>query len=221
MNAPRILLQAWRMVSPKASFSRLSQQSCIFLYAGDVPSDSKYSRFTGLSLSQSNSRHVRHDIIEPLPLSDNSVDIYQSEDVFEHVSPCILPTVINEIYRVLKPGGLFRLSLPDYRCNVLSERSLKDDQGVILFDPGGGGNYINGNVVDGGHVWFPIYETVRDMLFSTLFTDISFYHFYDEGGTGVTHTIDYSLGYVMRTPDHDERVQHPYRPMSIVVDCRK
>ena len=43
----------------------------------------------------------------------------------------------------------------------------------------------------------------------------------DEMGKGVTHPIDYSIGHVMRTPDHDERVKNPYRPMSLVVDCIK
>ncbi len=33
--------------------------------------------------------------------------------------------------------------------------------------------------------------------------------------------IDYSKGYIYRTPDHDSRVKNPYRPMSIVVDCHK
>ena len=48
-----------------------------------------------------------------------------------------------------------------------------------------------------------------------------FYHYYDESGKGVTEPIDYSISHVMRTPDHDERVKNPYRPMSIVVDCIK
>ena len=37
----------------------------------------------------------------------------------------------------------------------------------------------------------------------------------------VTHKIDYSKGHIHRTPDTDQRVQNPYRPMSIVVDCYK
>ncbi len=53
------------------------------------------------------------------------------------------------------------------------------------------------------------------------FDDISFLHYYDENGDGILHEIDYSIARVMRTPDHDKRVQNPRRPMSIVVDCRK
>jgi len=89
-----------------------------------LPDDSKYYKFVGLSLNESDSRHIQHNVTEPLPFPDDCVDVYQSEDVFEHIDPGKLPSVINEIYRVLKPGGLFRLSLPDYRCNILRERSF-------------------------------------------------------------------------------------------------
>ena len=37
----------------------------------------------------------------------------------------------------------------------------------------------------------------------------------------VLNKIDYSKCLVRRTPDFDERVSSPLRPMSIVVDCRK
>jgi len=37
----------------------------------------------------------------------------------------------------------------------------------------------------------------------------------------VTKSIDHSKGLIRRTPDHDERVAHPYRPISIVVDLIK
>jgi SAM-dependent methyltransferase len=208
-------------ILPRADFVRLGRRKNIFLYAGDVPEDPRYGKYVGLSLGQSDSRHIRHDVTAPLPLPDDCVDVYQSEDVFEHIDVGRLPSIINDIYRVLKPGGLFRLSLPDYRCDLLNERSLKDESGHLVFDPGGGGDYVDGRVVNGGHVWFPKYETVKNLLASTHFTNVSYFHYYDEEGRGVTNPIDYSLGHVMRTPDHDERVRDPYRPMSIVVDCRK
>ena len=207
--------------SKKIDFQQLTRQKEIFLYAGDVPQDARYSHYVGLSISQSNYRHLRHDIKEPLLLPNDCVSRYQSEDVFEHIDPSILPTIINEIYRVLLPGALFRLSLPDYRCDVLAKRSLKDKDGKIVFDPSGGGDFIEGKVVDGGHVWFPVYEEVRRILQLSYFSNVNFLHYYDEAGNGVAELIDYSLGYVMRTPDNDKRVMSPYRPMSIVVDCYK
>jgi len=160
-----------------------------------------------------------------MDLYDNSVDIYQSEDVFEHIEYNELCNVINEIYRVLKPEGLFRFSMPDYRCDVLYNRSEKNEKNEIIFDPNGGGNYDyeNKKVINGGHLWFPRYESVKSLLDKTKFekNKINFLHYYDENNNPITKIIEYSKGYIHRTPDHDNRVSNPYRPMSIVVDCYK
>ena len=203
------------------TFEDLMRMDKRYLYAGDVPDMDEYKHFIGLSLLQGNDRQIKHDVTKALPLPDNSIDGYQSEDVFEHIEMNELPAVIDEIYRVLKPGASFRLALPDYRCDLLHNRTLRNSEGVILFDPEGGGKYIDGKVIRGGHVWFPTYELVKGVLDKTQFKNVIFYHYYDQDGQGVTKSIDYSKGYVMRTPDHDNRVSNPYRPMSIVVDCVK
>jgi SAM-dependent methyltransferase len=218
----RSMLKRLRNVfSLKISFNDLKMKEAIYLYAGDVPQNGLYNKFVGLSLSQANSQHIKHDITKKLPLENACVDIYQSEDVFEHIEPEKLLLVIDEIYRVLKPGGIFRLSMPDYQCDILYRRTQKNKKGELLFDPGGGGEFIDGKVVKGGHVWFPQYKTVKELIEKTHFKDIRFHHYYDESGKGIIKPIDYTIGHVMRTPDHDERVKNPYRPMSIVVDCIK
>ena len=205
------------------SFAAIAGRKQICLYAGDVPNLPEYTGkgLVGLSLTASDSRHIRHDITKPYPLADGTVDSYQAEDVFEHIEYEKLVDVVDEIHRVLKPGGWFRLSVPDYRCDILRNRSLYDVSGEIAFDPVGGGAFRDGRVVDGGHVWFPTYEKVKQLIESSKFDDFKFYHYYDENGESVTNEIDYSRGYIMRTPDHDARVQNPYRAMSIVVDMFK
>lgn len=205
------------------SFAAIAGRERIDLYAGDVPNLPEYADkgLVGLSLTASDRRHIRHDITTPYPLADGTVDSYQAEDVFEHIEYEKLVDVIDEIHRVLKPGGCFRLSVPDYRCDILRNRSLYDVSGNIAFDPVGGGAFRDGRVVDGGHVWFPTYEQVKQLIERSKFDDFRFYHYYDENGRSVTDEIDYSRGYVMRTPDHDDRVRNPYRAMSIVVDMFK
>lgn len=221
MKIRSMLTHLRNLFSGKIGFDDLITQEAIYLYAGDVPQNGLYNKFVGLSLSQANFQHIQHDVTKKLPLWENCVDIYQSEDVFEHIELEKLPFVLEEIYRVLKPGGIFRLSLPDYQCDILRNRTLKGPNGELLFDPGGGGDFIDGKVVNGGHVWFPLYKSVKEILEKTHFRQIRFYHYYDESGKGVTKPIDYAIGHVMRTPDHDERVKNPYRPMSLVVDCIK
>jgi SAM-dependent methyltransferase len=192
----------------------------IRLYAGDLPAGKgEYDGWTGLSLTKADARHLRHDVTEPFPLPDGAVDAFQAEDVFEHIEYLRLVSVLNEIYRVLKPGGYFRLSVPDYRCDVLLERSEKDADGDIAFDPGGGGSREKP-----GHVWFPRLESVRDLLERSEFGtngSIEFLHYYREDGSPVCSPVDYSKGFIQRTPDHDDRVRTPYRPMSLVVDLGK
>jgi len=205
----------------KINFNNLKMKENIYLYAGDIPQNGLYNKFVGLSLSQANSQHIKHDVNKKLLLGDSCVDIYQSEDVFEHIDLEKLPLIIDEIYRVLKPGGIFRLSLPDYRCDILYNRTQKNEKGEFLFDPVGGGEFIDGKVVKSGHLWFPQYKIVKELLEKTHFKDIEFYHYYDDLKKSVTKPIDYTIGHVMRTPDHDERVKNPYRAMSIVVDCIK
>lgn len=206
----------------KLSFEAIQDRKTIKLYAGDIPRTREYQvdDLVGLSLNISDERHIKHDITKPYPLRDACVDIYQAEDVFEHIEYNMLPNVIDEIYRILKSGGIFRLSVPDYRCDILYNRSVKDINNNIVFDPEGGGDYISGRVVNGGHVWFPVYETVLALFADSLFSDWEFFHYYN-GEEAVTRAIDYSRGYIQRTPDNDERVKNPYRPMSIVVDAYK
>ena len=208
------------------NFTDILYNKNIYLYAGDMQNNRRHDKpFIGLSLNQDNEYHIKHDITSPFVLLDNTVDIFQSEDVFEHIEVDNIVNIFNEIYRVLKPGGLFRLSMPDYKCDILKERSYKNNKGDIFFDPGGGGRYdttIN-KVIDGGHVWFPTYENVYNLVNQSNFdmSKVNFLHYYDEKNNPITKKIDYTNGYIVRTPDHDDRVKNPYRPMSIVVDIYK
>ncbi len=103
----------------------------------------------------------------------------------------------------------------------MRKRSWYDVNGEIVFDPHPGGDYVNGKIINGGHLWFPNYEKVLYLIENSEFTKWEFFHYYDGDGNSVTKKIDYSKGFVMRTPDHDIRVQNPYRAMSIVVDLYK
>ena len=146
-------------------FNDIINNDNIFLYCGDIVKqrrDYTNTPFIGLSLHRDNQYHIQHDMTLPIPLKDNTVDIVQSEDVMEHIEYSMLKKSIDEIFRVLKPGGLFRLSMPDYKCDVLYNRSEKDCNGNIIFDSGGGGRYdrINKKVITGGHVWFPVFNSV-------------------------------------------------------------
>lgn len=191
------------------------------LYAGDIPKKNEfYTKYIGLSLTQDNNNHIKYDLINlPFPFKENTIERFQSEDVFEHIDYDLLPEIINEIYRILKPKAYLRISLPDYNCDILYKRSIYNFDKDIVFDPYGGGTFENP-----GHLWFPTYNKVKELLEKTKFYShgkIEFLHYWLDKNNFITKTIDYTKGYIQRTPDHDERVQNPYRPMSIVVDLYK
>jgi hypothetical protein len=192
------------------------------LYAGRLSRElPQFRTHIGITPFDSSTRNIRHDLRERIPVGNNSVDVFQSEDVFEHIPYDELPGIVSEVFRILAIGGLFRLSVPDYRSHILRHRSIIDADGAVLFDPGGGGSFQDGKVIDGGHVWFPVYETVKALFDSSRFEDVQFLHYTDADGLSVLNPIDYSLGNVQRTPDHDPRVSSPRQAMSIVVDAWK
>lgn len=203
----------------KLGWDDLKKRPFLKLYAGDIPEISAYEEFIGLSITRSDYRHILHDLTRPFPLADNSVDIFQAEDVLEHLAFPKLAGIIDEIHRVLKPGGLFRLSLPDYGCDLLYKRSVKNKEGRVIFDSAGGGTRKRP-----GHRWFPRFPQVKALLQESAFGKagkIRYLHYYNDDGTYAAEKIDYSKGYIQRTPDHDQRVKQPYRPMSMVIDLIK
>jgi len=50
---------------------------------------------------------------EPLPFKNNSIDILFSSHLLEHIRDDRLNFVVSEFYRVLKPKGYMRISVPD------------------------------------------------------------------------------------------------------------
>jgi hypothetical protein len=195
------------------------------LYAGKLRRAlPQFTTHLGVTPFYASTRNIKHDVAEPFPIPAGSVEVFQSEDVFEHIELTKMVPIFNEIYRVLSRGGLFRLSLPDYHFDQYIRRCQRGPQGEIVFDPIGGGKFVDGRVVEGGHVWFPTIELVRDLFNESLFGahgQIKYLQYTNADGTFQLDPIDYSLGYIQRTPDHDARVADRPRPISIVIDALK
>lgn len=201
-------------------FERLDLSKELVLYAGDIADNVHMSNpnLYGLSIAKADSKHILHDITHRYPLPNDSISSYQAEDVLEHIEFKKLVGVINEIYRILKKGGLFRICLPDYYSAYLKDISMRDDEGNIVFDPTGGGTYGANGVENMGHVWFPTYPIVRNLLEQTMFDKIDFLCYHTEKGELIKKTIDLSKGHIKRIPKAGEKNRPVY---SIVVDCYK
>jgi SAM-dependent methyltransferase len=109
----------------------------IYLYLGNLPMDEpqyKKGRFIGLALNPTHDREIMHDIRNKFPFADESVSKIQSQDVFEHIEQRGLIPIFDEIYRILKKDGVFRLSVPDYNSPYYRKRCVYDQDGNILAD---------------------------------------------------------------------------------------
>ena len=208
------------MSTDEIGFNKMDYQKKILLYAGDVPSDvyefysmDESKQVIGLSLQQENLIHIMHDITEPYPIKSNVVDSYIAEDVLEHIEKEKVVDVINEVYRILSPGGVLKISLPDYNSELYFKICVCLD-GEIVFDPSAGGDFVNNRITNGGHMWFPKYEIVKELVMNTNFSKYDFLCYRTEDGKLCRKPIS---GYFRRVSDNtpDELVS------SIIVQLYK
>ncbi len=145
---------------------------------------------------------VKHDIRNPFPLPDNSVTRIHCEDFLEHITREEIELLLEECFRLLKPGCRMRIGVPDYN-------NPKDS---LFLQQGRDTRYPL-------HITLTRYSLMRDIIEQSSFQRYEFYHYWQEG-IFVAKDIDYSLGYVRRTPDNDIRCHASGLKQKIVVGCR-
>lgn len=59
-----------------------------------------------------------HDLRHGIPFGDGTVDIVYASHVLEHLTRNVGREFLREIYRVLKPGGIVRIVVPDLEAAV-------------------------------------------------------------------------------------------------------
>ncbi len=75
---------------------------------------------------------IVHDLREGIPAPDDSVDVVYHSHVLEHIDRDVAPAFLRECLRVLKPGGIIRVVVPDL------ERAAEEYLGAIAgLDAGG------------------------------------------------------------------------------------
>jgi SAM-dependent methyltransferase len=90
-------------------------------------------RFINIDLVPAAHIHYVRRIDDLSPFSDKSVDFIYASHCLEHIPYLRVPTVLSEWYRVLKDGGILRLSVPDFDLllNIYCE-SGKDIEAIIM-----------------------------------------------------------------------------------------
>ena len=153
----------------------------------DHPENTKLKHGCNIIDIQNYPNTIIHDIEKPFPLPDNCVDRILSEHCFEHIEITKYPQILKELYRILKPGGVFRLAVPDYlHPNLKHHISMGYDTSNNL------------------HITLTNYNLLKPYFDNTKFK-VYYLHYWKDNETFVENKINYSNGYIKRTPDNDER----------------
>jgi len=56
---------------------------------------------------------IAHDIRRPFPFAVESYDAVYGSHVLEHIDPELVGSILGECFRILKPGGVLRVAVPD------------------------------------------------------------------------------------------------------------
>jgi predicted SAM-dependent methyltransferase len=75
--------------------------------------------------------HIEYGDATELPLADGSVEVLYSSHMMEHLDQAEAGMFLQEALRVLEPGGLLRLAVPDLRKHV-AEYLATDDADAFV-----------------------------------------------------------------------------------------
>lgn len=174
----------------RLTWTDIAERSPLRLNLGggtDCHPDPLYRGYIAVDTSTSASYGISFDLAQPIPLPDGCVDRILSEHFLEHVDRMTIARILADCHRLLKPGGLMRVSVPDYMhpwqryCLALGKDPRRSNHRVL-----------------------PTYDFCRELVAQSPFCSARFYQYWD-GDRFVNHGIDYSLGHLRRTPEHDER----------------
>jgi SAM-dependent methyltransferase len=205
-----------------------------YLYFGSLGQHERQFQvpnFVGLALNPAHDREIKHNLTDPLPYAGDSIAKIQAQDVLEHVPFDKVPFVLDEIYRVLRPGGIFRLSVPDYRSPVQKRRSIYDARGRVIGDLlMGATSYLDQATGDArvqftgdgeAHLWFPRYELITHLVLKSELrrSRIHFYQGFIDDHSYLCEPLPEDDMFVQRAAPHDRRAGGA--PTSIIADFIK
>jgi SAM-dependent methyltransferase len=137
-------------------------------------------------------RNVRYgDIVLGLPLAEASCDAIYCSHVLEHLSLNDCRAAIRNTYKVLKPGRVFRLVLPDILAMVEEYRSSNDPRAALTFIENTGMSYpdrprgmmgaLRSWIGNSKHLWMWDYNSLSAELADGGFKDIRRAQYGDSG----------------------------------------
>jgi predicted SAM-dependent methyltransferase len=122
------------------------------------------------------------DLAKELPLEDASLSGIYSEHCLEHLPLPVIDRVLADCYRILKPGGVLRIVVPDGEMYLTGYSARHNGDSAATLPFADGENYrgfytpmlsVNRIFEDFGHKFIFDLETMRSLLELNGFADIT------------------------------------------------
>lgn len=114
------------------------------------------------------------DVVKGLPLPDGAAELLYSSHVLEHLSLDDLRLALRNCRKVLRPGGVFRLVLPDiellidqYKADVATDAAIRFMENTLLGKksrPRGIGSLVREWLGNSQHLWMWDYKSLAAEL---------------------------------------------------------
>src|SRR5215217_2228867 len=115
---------------------------------------------------------ISADILEGLPLHDDSLDYISSQHALPALKVWNQLDALSELRRVLRPGGVLRLCLPDLDLAIVAYQSGRQEYFSVWVWDTISGNFIT-QIVDHGYNYTPFtYEFAEELLWKAGFADV-------------------------------------------------
>lgn len=122
------------------------------------------------------------DIVKGLPINRNSCDAIFASHILEHLALDDLKIALAHTYKLLKPGGVFRLIVPDLRVYaeaylyssdpLAAHRFMQDTYLGMSFRPRGLLGLMNMWLAKSQHLWMWDYSSLKHELINSGFVNI-------------------------------------------------
>lgn len=140
------------------------------------------------------------DIVQGLPLPDQSCELLYCSHVLEHLTFADCQTAISNSYRLLSPDGIWRMVLPDLRS--LAEEYIHSPRPTaahtFMKESGLGAHHTRSGVLNRGreaignsrHQWLWDFDSLHLALTEAGFADVRRAEFGDSGLSAFAHVED-------------------------------
>jgi predicted SAM-dependent methyltransferase len=116
-------------------------------------------------------KYLRHDLRYPIPFDDKSADYIYSEHFIEHLSREEGLAIFKEIFRLLKPHGIIRVSTPNL-AELVDAYNKKELSRWVSWQPESPCRILNDGLTSWGHKFTYDEDELRNSLTLSGFKDI-------------------------------------------------